>query len=112
MLPKGCVVTPHTREFVKLFGVESSLDSVKEMAEKYDIIIVAKGENDIVASKEQCVILAGGNAGMTKGGTGDVLAGLIAALGCKNDLWLAAVCGSYLNKKAGESLFEKSRIVF
>ncbi len=44
---------------------------------------------------------------MTKGGTGDVLAGLVAALACNNDLWLAATAGSFINKKAGESLFKK-----
>lgn len=44
---------------------------------------------------------------MTKGGTGDVLAGLIAALYCKNDAFLAAAAGSYINKKAGDSLFKK-----
>lgn len=107
MLPKGCVVTPHTREFVKLFGVEANEQTAQAMAKQYDIIIVAKGEKDIVCSKEQCMVIEGGNAGMTKGGTGDVLAGLIAALGCKNDLWLSAVAGSYFNKKAGEALFEK-----
>jgi NAD(P)H-hydrate epimerase len=107
MLPMGSVITPHTREFSKLFGVDASEETVAAMAKQYDIIIVAKSEKDIVCSKEQCVIIEGGNAGMTKGGTGDVLAGLIAALGCKNDLWLAAVAGSYFNKKAGEKLFEK-----
>jgi NAD(P)H-hydrate epimerase len=54
----------------------------------------------------------GGNAGMTKGGTGDVLAGLIASLACNNDLYLAAKCGSYINKKAGESLYKKQGIYF
>ena len=49
---------------------------------------------------------------MTKGGTGDVLAGLIASLACKNDLYLAAKCGSYINKKAGESLYKKQGIYF
>ncbi len=104
LLPKGSIVTPHTREFNKLFGIEVSESSVAEMAQKYDIIIVAKGEKDIICSKDQCVFIEGGNAGMTKGGTGDVLAGLIASLACKNDMWLAATAGSYLNKKAGESL--------
>lgn len=107
ILPKGAVVTPHSREFVKLFGIEATQDSVRAMAEKYDIIIVAKAEKDIVCSKDQCVIITGGNAGMTKGGTGDVLAGLIAALACKNDAWTAAVAGSYFNKKAGDTLFKK-----
>lgn len=36
-----------------------------------------------------------------------MLAGLVAALACKNELFLAATAGSYFNKKAGESLFEK-----
>jgi len=44
---------------------------------------------------------------MTKGGTGDVLAGLVAALACNNDVLLAAKAGSYFNKKAGEALFKK-----
>lgn len=112
MLPKGSVITPHTREFEKLFGMPVSADSVKKMAQKYDLIIVAKGEKDIVCSKDACDVVEGGNAGMTKGGTGDVLAGLIAALGCKNDLWLAAVAGSYFNKKAGESLAKTVGLYF
>ncbi len=48
-----------------------------------------------------------GNAVLTKGGTGDVLAGLIAALGCKNDLFLAACAGTFLLGKSGERLFKK-----
>jgi NAD(P)H-hydrate epimerase len=42
---------------------------------------------------------------MTKGGTGDVLAGLIAALACKNDPFLATIAGSFINKKAGDGLY-------
>lgn len=48
-----------------------------------------------------------GNPGMTKGGTGDVLAGLTAALYCKNGAWTAATMASYINKKAGESLYKR-----
>jgi NAD(P)H-hydrate repair Nnr-like enzyme with NAD(P)H-hydrate dehydratase domain len=48
----------------------------------------------------------GGNAGMTKGGTGDVLAGLIAALACKNDpfFWRLSPA-AIINKAAGDDLF-------
>jgi NAD(P)H-hydrate epimerase len=50
---------------------------------------------------------------MTKGGTGDILAGLIASLYCKNDdPFLVASSGSFLNKKAGEKLFEKVGFYF
>ncbi len=44
---------------------------------------------------------------MTKGGTGDVLSGLIAALACKNDPVLAVLAGSYINKRAGEMLYRQ-----
>ncbi|MEK7165288.1 MAG: NAD(P)H-hydrate dehydratase, partial [Patescibacteria group bacterium] len=54
-----------------------------------------------------CMEVRGGNSGMTKGGTGDVLAGLIAALATKNDPFLATIAGSFINKKAGDALYKK-----
>jgi len=44
---------------------------------------------------------------MTKGGTGDVLAGLITALAAKNDLYLAASAGVFINGLAGDRLSKK-----
>jgi hydroxyethylthiazole kinase-like uncharacterized protein yjeF len=102
-LHDNALVTPHQLEFNRVFGH----DDVQTVAKKYHCSIVLKGERDIVCSPTQCLEIAGGNAGMTKGGTGDVLAGLIAALACKNELFLSACAGSYFNKKAGESLFAK-----
>jgi NAD(P)H-hydrate epimerase len=49
---------------------------------------------------------------MTKGGTGDVLAGLVAALYCKNDAFTSVVAASYINKKAGEDLYSKKGFWF
>jgi NAD(P)H-hydrate epimerase len=67
-----------------------------------------KGQTDIVCNGEgERRIIKGGNAGMTKGGTGDVLAGLIAALACKNDPFLSTIAGSFINKKAGDELYKK-----
>jgi NAD(P)H-hydrate repair Nnr-like enzyme with NAD(P)H-hydrate dehydratase domain len=48
--------------------------------------------------------ITGGHPGMTKGGTGDVLAGLVAGLYCTQSATAAAVVGSYANKLAGELL--------
>ena len=107
VLPKNTIITPHKKEFEKLFGVKPDPEIVDKMAKKFGITILLKGKKDIICSPENCVEIAGGNAGMTKGGTGDVLSGLIAALACKNDLFLAATAGSYINKKAGEALFKK-----
>ena len=103
-LPKQAILTPHQREFTGLFDLEPTTENAQHMAEKYGVVIVLKGEVDYVCSPDRSIEVHGGNGGMTKGGTGDVLAGLIAALACTNDLFLAASAGSYLNKKAGESL--------
>ena len=125
ILPKNSIITPHQGEFEILFKnvianeVKQSQeiatsrfsgtrdDVVLEMAKKYNCIILLKGQTDIVCSPTECVQVEGGNPGMTKGGTGDVLAGLVAALACKNDLFLAAKVGSYVNKKAGDQLYTR-----
>lgn len=112
MLKGNVVLTPHLGEFEKLFDLDPLSSSVEDMAARHNCIIVLKRNIDTVCSPTECVLIEGGNAGMTKGGTGDVLAGLIAALACNNDLYLAAKCGSYLNKKAGESLYQKQGIYF
>ncbi len=103
----NAIITPHPIEFERTFGVKATNEAVLEMAKKYNVIILLKGEKDIICTAEKSIEVSGGNAGMTKGGTGDVLAGLVAALATKNDLWLAATAGSSINKKAGDSLFEK-----
>jgi len=107
IIPQNSIITPHSREFKMLFGIEVSEKNVAEMSKKYNIIIVTKGPTDLVCSPQKCFKISGGNAGMTKGGTGDVLAALMASLYCKNDAFLSAQAASYINKKAGENLFKK-----
>lgn len=111
-LQGNCILTPHLQEFERLFNLDPMSSNVADMAEKHNCVIVLKRNIDTVCSPKECVLVEGGNAGMTKGGTGDVLGGLIASLACKNDLYLSAKCGSYINKKAGESLFKKQGIYF
>lgn len=103
-LAGNTILTPHKKEFATLFGMEETDAAIAAMAVEYNTVILTKGDVDIVCSTDSCVRIPGGNVGMTKGGTGDVLAGLVAALACKNDLFVAAVAGSYFNKKAGEKL--------
>lgn len=118
-LQGNAIITPHPMEFERLrlkikdlgFKKEIEGEHVKKQVElfakKFNCVVLLKGGEDIVATPRRCEAISGGNAGMTKGGTGDVLAGLVAALACKNELFLAASAGSYFNKKAGEALFEK-----
>ncbi len=112
VLPKTAIITPHKGEFKKLFGVGPTDANAEQMAKKFGVVILVKGEHDVVSSPDTTVRISGGNAGMTKGGTGDVLAGLVAALYTKNDAFLAACSASYINKKAGESLAKKMGIYF
>lgn len=107
LLNKNCLITPHHQEFKALFGTPATAKSVKKAAKKYSCIIVLKGQVDYVASPLKFAVNKTGNQGMTKGGTGDVLAGLIAALACKNGLFLAASAGVFLNGLAGDRLKKK-----
>lgn len=104
---KGCLITPHEGEFKRLFGMDGSPEHVRSMAERWKCTILKKGRVDVVSDGKEMVLGAGGNAGMTKGGTGDVLAGLLCALYAKNDALVAAIAASRANKKAGDLLFKE-----
>ena len=107
LLHKDVILTPHAREFEAAFGVKASGENAKKMAERHGCTILLKGEQDVVASGRRLARVKGGNAGMTKGGTGDVLAGLCAALFSRcNDPLRVAYTASRLNKRAGELLYK------
>lgn len=116
LLTDCMILTPHHHELKRLEGlVERVIEehTHKERQKPFDyllskgITIVLKGPVDFVYHGSEVVEVSGGNPGMTKGGTGDVLAGLIAALYTTNEMMTAAVVGSYTNKLAGEALAEK-----
>lgn len=104
---KGLLITPHEGEFKRLFGIDGSPEHVRAMAEKWKCTILKKGAVDVVSDGKDIVLVGGGNAGLTKGGTGDVLAGLLCALYAKNDAMAAAIAASRANKRAGELLFRE-----
>ena len=119
LLPQGAIVTPHQREFEILKGnskkeiaKSTTEEEVIEFAKTFGCTVLYKGERDIVSNGDETVTVSGGNAGMTKGGTGDVLAGLVASLFAKNDAYLSACAASYINKKAGEGLEKSMGIYF
>ncbi|MBU3935186.1 NAD(P)H-hydrate dehydratase [Patescibacteria group bacterium] len=106
-IPKNAILTPNKKEFKMLFGRQPTKGAATELAKKYQCIIVLKGVEMIVCSPKKCVVVKGGNAGLTKGGTGDVLAGLATALVAKNPPLLAACAASYIVKKAADELYKK-----
>ncbi len=109
LLTKTCVLTPHKKELDDLLErLGKELDeevSVSYLKEKVAATLV-KGKVDSLFTSDQEIEIPGGNAGMTKGGTGDVLAGLLAALYCNHDAVTASVIASVTNKKAAEKLYK------
>lgn len=103
---KTAVLTPHLGELERM---EIEPEDLTETAKKFGVTLLLKGPNDIIVhpdgtSRES----VGGNAGLTVGGTGDALAGLIAGLiAQKMDPTEAAMLGSKIIKKAGERLSEE-----
>ncbi|HSB46481.1 MAG TPA: NAD(P)H-hydrate dehydratase [Candidatus Bilamarchaeum sp.] len=106
-IPKGAILTPHENEFRMLFSMDGTEKNVKAMAKKTGCVILKKGRPDIISDGSKVVKNSIHNQGMTKGGTGDVLAGLVAALACKNDNFTAACAGALISGHAGNMLLEK-----
>lgn len=113
-IPENAIVTPNKKEFQMLFDVTfpsmnlNEIEKVVEiLARKYKCIIVLKGPVTYVSNGKETIRVDGGNAGLTKGGTGDVLAGLTAALLAKNEPMLAATSASYIIKKAADELYKE-----
>ncbi len=104
-IPDGveCIITPHAGEFRKVFGDADA----RSVAKKLGCIVLLKGREDLITDGERIKVNRSGNAGMTVGGTGDVLAGVAAALFCNDDAFHAACAAAFLNGFAGDACFEK-----
>lgn len=104
------VITPHPGEMARLTrtSVEEILanpiKAAAEFAEENGLTVVLKGASTVVASSRgEIVIVPQGSPGMAKGGSGDVLSGIIGALIAQGfDEFDAAVAGTYINGLAGE----------
>lgn len=107
-LPIGSVITPHPKEFARLFGENTNsmiqLDHARIQAMRYNINIVLKGHHTaIVTTEGECWYNMTGNAGMAKGGSGDVLTGIITGLLAQGYApHEAAIMGVYLHGLAGD----------
>jgi hydroxyethylthiazole kinase-like uncharacterized protein yjeF len=103
------VLTPHTREYEILTGnklpkdLEGKAQGVQKAAKKLGATILLKGPVDIVSDGVQTKFNFTGNAGMTVGGTGDVLSGVVGGLlAMGTDPFNAAVAGAFINGAAGD----------
>ena len=127
---ENSIITPHAKE-LEYFLINSKIDKniikkissernffsksqlIKKITQKFldkNNIILLKGKIDAVISKNKIFYSKTGNAGMTRGGTGDVLAGLCAGfLAQSGDLLQSAINAAYINGLVGDILLKKKK---
>ncbi|MBW8359166.1 MAG: NAD(P)H-hydrate dehydratase [Weeksellaceae bacterium] len=112
-IPENSVITPHPREFERLFGTSENsfgrLELAKQKARDLGIFIVLKDHHtQIITPTQKVYYNVTGNSGMAKGGSGDILLGIITALlaqGYSSEQ--AAIFGVWLHGSAGDRAAEK-----
>lgn len=109
------VLTPHPGEMARLCDDEireiqgDRLGAAREKARETGAVVVLKGAATVIAGAEgRCAVNPTGNPGMAKGGSGDVLAGIIASLAAQGmPAFDAAVTGVYVHGLAGDRAADK-----
>jgi hydroxyethylthiazole kinase-like uncharacterized protein yjeF len=112
-IPAGSILTPHPKEFERLFGKFANsmlqLENARTQAMKYNICIMMKNRHTAVVTPEgDCWYNITGNAGLATAGSGDVLAGIVTGLLAQGYApQEAAIMGIYLHGLAGEYASEQ-----
>ncbi len=101
------VLTPHPGEFARLIGRKldrpASEQAAVELAARCQLVVVLKGHGTLITDGRRQARNTTGNPGMARGGSGDVLTGLIAALGCQGlSAYDAARLGAHVHGLAGD----------
>lgn len=104
------IITPHLGEYRRLGGdipedFAGKADSVREFALRNNITILLKGSCDIISDGNCYRLNRTGNPGMTVGGTGDVLAGIVGAFFALYGAMEAASYGAFVNGAGGDLAF-------
>lgn len=112
-LPDNTILTPHPKEFDRMFGKTNNsyerLELQRKMSVVHNIIIVQKGAHtSITFPNGTCFFNSTGNPGMATAGSGDVLTGIVLSLLAQRYTpQEAALLGVYLHGKAGDIAAEK-----
>lgn len=113
LIPERSIITPHPKEFERLFGsTENSfkrLELAREKAKALNVYIILKDHHTQIVTPEKRVFYnITGNAGLAKGGSGDVLTGILTSLlaqGYSEED--TCILGVWLHGKAADSASEK-----
>lgn len=104
------ILTPHPAEMGRLCGMNASevqsdrLEIAKCFAQENDCIVVLKGAGTVIAYPDKAYVNTTGNSGMSKGGSGDVLSGIIASLAAQG---IPPHTGVFIHGKAGDIAAQK-----
>lgn len=115
-LPSKSILTPHMKEFDRLFGIhenwECRLQTAREKAMALDVVIVLKNQYTFICNSNGNVYInSTGNPSMAQGGMGDVLTGCIASLLAQGySACDAALIGCYLHGKSGDELGKMNEV--
>lgn len=104
------ILTPHIKEFSRLSGLDvpDIIEHQSEVAEEFslahpDTVLVLKSHRTVIAENGVLYRNTAGNSGMAKGGSGDVLAGIIASLAAQGAApFDAAIMGVHIHALAGD----------
>jgi len=100
-LGKNFVLTPHAVELRSL--CRGTAETVKSVAKRLGCVVLLKGHADVISDGDSVAINRTGNSFMTKGGTGDTLAGICAAMLARGASPFKAACAAaYVNGLAGD----------
>ncbi len=110
------IITPHPGEMSRLTGksieeiLASPFDTARSFADEYNCTVVLKGANTIVceAGKNEIYITTTGNSGLAKGGSGDLLSGIVVSLLAQGMKPFDAACaGVYIHGGCADETAEK-----
>lgn len=106
---RNLVLTPHAGEFEILSGkplprgLEERVEAVRSFSKELGCVVLLKSHVDIIAGDGKVMLNRTGNPGMTVGGTGDVLAGIVGGFLAQGvGAFEAAAAGAYVNGMAGD----------
>ncbi|OWP57479.1 MAG: hypothetical protein B2I17_00615 [Thermoplasmatales archaeon B_DKE] len=105
---QNMVVTPNKNEFRILTNKDPTEENAERLASEKNMVVVLKGQTDIVTNGDRTILVDGGNPRMTMGGTGDMLAGIIGGL-CSKGIapFRASVMGCYILKRSSELAYSQ-----
>lgn len=109
---KECILTPHKGEFERMYKVTNDkCRDAKIFAEKTGTILVYKGADTVTTDGEKVYINTTGNPGLATGGSGDVLAGVIASFVAQGyGKAAAAYIGAYIHGMAADELLSENSV--